>query len=108
MTGISEFFRYKIAEERRRNIDLEVLDEVSKLPIWPVWHRLCGDIAFFMRVDPRMVSSINAKDVRLFNRKRPDAHSPMVCESCGKTIKKYDLLADPPVKTFIYTGETRH
>jgi len=108
MTGISEFFRQKISEEHRRKVELEVRDEKSKKRIWPVWHRICADIAFFMYKNPLMVKSINAKDCILFNGKRPDAHTPMVCESCGKPIKKHDLLADPPPKVSIYTGETRH
>ena len=101
--GISEYWRHKLAEIDAKEFERQCMAEGGALEIWPVWHRTCADVAFFMRKDPRF-NAIRSQDVLLFNARRPPAHSPMVCESCGKTIKKLDLLAERPPKLIIPVG----
>lgn len=96
-----------MVEEDNREFARKVFDETNAQRVWPIWHRACGDIAFFMLKDPR-TTDIRSRDVLLFNGKHPPANSQMICESCGKSIKKLDLLAEPPLRPArIFMGDLR-
>ena len=92
---ISEYFRRKIIEESHAEFEARLIEKKARIRIWPVWHRTCKDIAFFMTKDPR-IGSIESKDCVLFNGRRPQPNTVMVCESCQQVIKKLDLLAEMP------------
>ncbi len=104
---ISEYFRHKMAEESDREFARKVFDETNLRPAWMVWHRACGNVAFFMLKDPR-TTDIKSRDVLLFNGTRPPPNSPMICESCGQVIEKLDLLAEqPPRSARIFMGDLK-
>ena len=64
--------------------------------IWPVFHRECGEVAFFMTKDPRIVKNIRWYQVIDREGKKPEPNSEMICGSCRERIHKLDLLAEPP------------
>ncbi len=93
-----------MAEEDSERFEREVFDETNTFQVWPVWHRTCADVAFFMLKDPR-TTDIRSRDVLLFNGTRPPPNSAMICESCGKPIEKLDLLAERPPKLIVSMGD---
>lgn len=64
--------------------------------MWPVFHRECGEVAFMMIKDPRLVDNICAHHVRGRNGEQPEPNTDMVCGSCNEGIHPLDLLAEPP------------
>jgi hypothetical protein len=71
-------------------------DRRSGSLMWPVFHRECAEVAFFMTKDPRLVTNI--RSFMVFDRegKHPPPNTEMICGSCHERILKTDLLAEPP------------
>lgn len=104
MESISEYFRHKLSEQYHQEYLLELREKRANTRVWPVWHRACGDIAFFMTHDPR-IGTVKSENCRLFNGRRPQPNSVMVCESCQQAIEEFDLLAEmPPRRIQIVRG----
>ncbi len=104
---ISKYWRYELAERDHQEFYDGLREQRKATPVWPVWHRACGDIAFFLTHHP-FKDSIKSDNVRLFNGRRPPYKSEMICESCNrKIVGAGQLLAEMPQRpTIIQLGET--
>lgn len=64
--------------------------------VWPVWHRLCRDIAFFYLLPVTPGMNIESRFSRNYNCATPEAGSPIICEACGQAVQEFDLCAHRP------------
>lgn len=83
-----------------------IKDVTNNRYLWPVWHRACDELAFFMTEDPRYTDIKSTNSVNPDNGEHFEANSAMICYSCGKTMRPCDILAMPVPRTKVISLAT--
>jgi hypothetical protein len=71
--------------------------------LWPVFHRVCADVAFFMTRAPQTVDNIRSYMVFDWEGNHPPPNTEMICGSCRERILKTDLLVEPPPRKRVFS-----